>query len=441
MTQFLVSGNSVSTDRIPFGPSPHTRRRLRACPECDWLVALPALKPGLKADCPRCGHTLAQRHHRPAERSLALAIAALVTLALATSFEFVSFEVSGIGNHIELAQTTTHLFGFNQPLVAIGTALSIIILPAIYLIGVVWLQIGLLRRSPLPFSRYIARALSYLHPWMMADVFVIGALVSLFKVSDLADISLGVSFWAFCVFAVLLLSTTQSLDGDWMWFSLSGEPLAPEHCQLGMTAAEQGLGGCSVCGLINRLDTRGNGRCQRCSERLHSRLPHSLQRTWALLFAAAVMYIPANIYPIMITTHLGDSAPSTIIAGVVELWRMGSIPVATIIFVASVLVPVGKLIALAWLCIASRRSAGYHADVRTRLYRITKFIGRWSMVDIFVVAILVALIRADALMSVEPGYATTAFASVVILTMLASMTFDPRQLWQSLPTVEDTQHA
>ncbi|MCE9663894.1 paraquat-inducible protein A [Halomonas sp. M5N1S17] len=410
-----------------------SRRRLRACHECDWLVALPPLRGGQKADCPRCGHTLATRHHRPAQRSMALAISALIALMLAASFPFVSFSVGGIGNNIELSQTATTLIGFHQPLVAIAVILTILVLPAVYLLGVIWLQFGLLRGEPLPSSRNIARSLSHLHPWMMADVFIIGALVSLIKVAGMAQIELGVSFWAFCAFAILLLSTTQSLDSDWMWFSLSGEPLAPEGARSGQTAASQGLTGCPTCGLVNRLSPQGKTHCRRCDEQLHARMPHSLQRTWALLAAAAVMYVPANLYPIMTTTSLGHSTPSTIIGGVVELIQMGSWPIAAVIFTASVIVPVGKLVALSWLCLVVKRSNELNAGTRTRLYRLTEFIGRWSMVDVFVVAILVALIRAGSLMSITPGPAALAFGSVVVLTMLAAMTFDPRLIWDTPP--------
>lgn len=410
-----------------------TRRRLRACRECDWLVALPPLSAGQKADCPRCGHTLVNRHFQPAQRSMSLALSALLALAMAVSFPFVSFSVSGIGNRIELSQTATTLIGFDQPLVAIVVILTTIVLPAVYLLGVIWLQLGLLRGESYPASRQIARSLSHLHPWMMADVFIIGALVSLIKVAGMADIDLGMAFWAFCAFAFLLLMTTQSLDSDWMWFSLAGEPLAPEDTRTGETAASQGLTGCHTCGLVNRLDNEGGGYCRRCGESLHARLPHSLQRTWALLVASAVMYIPANVYPIMTTTSLGQSTPSTIIEGVVELIQMGSWPIAMVIFVASVIVPVGKLGALTWLCLVVKRSDELNAGTRTRLYRLTEFIGRWSMVDVFVVAILVALIRAGSLMSITPGPAALAFATVVILTMLAAMTFDPRLIWDTPP--------
>jgi paraquat-inducible protein A len=422
--------NAPLVDSLP--PEARTqRRRLRACHECDWVSALPPLNSGEKASCPRCSHVLVKRHRYPAQRSMALAIASLVALMLAVSFPFISFTVSGVSNRIELTQTATTLIGFHQPVVAIAVIMTIVVLPAVYLLGVVWLQFGLLRDRPLPFSRDIARSLSHLTPWMMADVFIIGALVSLIKIAGLAEVAIGISFWAFCAFAVLLLMTSQSLDADWMWFSLEGEPLAPEGTRTGLPAGEQGLTGCPTCGLINRLSPQGRGHCIRCHEKLHQRLPNSLQRTWALLGASAIMYIPANVYPIMTTTSLGNSSPSTIIGGVVQLIQMGSWPIAAVIFIASVIVPVGKLVALIWLCLVVKRSSALNAQSRTRLYRLTEFIGRWSMVDVFVVAILVALIRAGSLMSITPGPASLAFGSVVVLTMLAAMTFDPRLIWDT----------
>ncbi|PAU79360.1 paraquat-inducible protein A [Halomonas salipaludis] len=433
-----MTDNAIDTCQEP-GPPPRTRRRLRACHECDLVVALPPLRARERADCPRCGHTLSKRHYRPAQRSMALACSALVALMMAVSFPFISFQVGGVGNRIELSETASTMLGFHQPLVAIAVALTIIVLPAVYLCGMIWLQFGLLRRQPLPFSRGIARSLAHLHPWMMADVFIIGALVSLIKVAGMAQIEFGVAFWAFCAFAILLLYTTQSVDSDWMWFSLAGEPLAPRGVRTGETAAPQKVTGCPTCGLINRLTADGHGQCRRCGERLHARLPHSLQRTWALLAASVVMYVPANVYPIMTTTSLGQTSPSTIIGGVVELWQMGDWPVATVIFVASVIVPVGKILALAWLCLMINRSDELSNASRTVLYRITEFIGRWSMIDVFVVAMLVALIRAGALMSITPGPAALAFGAVVVLTMLAAMTFDPRLIWDEPPALDSTE--
>lgn len=408
-----------------------SRRRLRACHECDWTVMLPALKANEEAACPRCGHILVKRHFRPVQRSISLAISAFISLLLALYFPFVRFQVQGFSNRIEVSEVATSLLNFEQPIVAVLIALTIIVLPTLYLLSVIWLQLGLLRARPLAFSRSIARALHHMHPWMMADVFIIGALVSLIKVAGLAEIHLGIGFWAFCSFALLLLMTTRSVDADWMWFSITGEPLAPEGTKTAQTALSQGLAGCSTCGLLNRIDARNKTYCQRCGELMHARLPQSLQRTWALLVAATLLYIPANLYPIMTTTSFGQSTPSTIIGGVIDMASSGSWPIALIIFIASIIVPVGKVLALTWLCLRIRNSSELSNLSRVRLYRITEFIGRWSMVDVFVVAILVALIRAGNLMSVTPGPAALAFACVVVLTMLAAITFDPRLIWDN----------
>ncbi len=407
-----------------------SRRRLRVCHECDLLLALPSLKAGEKADCPRCGHTLVRRHNNPAERSLALAIATLITLALSVAFPFISFDISGIGNRIELTEAASTLIGLHQPLVALSVLLTVIVLPAVYLLSLTWLCAGLILRHPLPRSRQVARTLRHVTPWMMADVFVIGTLVSLIKIMSMAHIELGLSFWTFCAYALLLLLTTQSVDRDWLWFSLDQEPLAPAGARVGYSAAEQGLTGCHTCGLVNRLPESGKGRCLRCDEPLHPYHGVGSQATLALLAASVVMYLPANLYPIMITTSLGETLPSTIVGGVLLFIQNGDWPIALIIFTASVLVPVSKMLALLWLCyIVRRQHHSLNRLSRIRLYRITEFIGRWSMVDVFVVAILVALIRNGSIMSIEPGAGALAFTAVVVLTMLAAMMFDPRSIW------------
>lgn len=432
-----VHGRSerLKAPQRPHHPAPETqfttRRRLRACHECDLVVALPPLKPREEADCPCCSHPLAKRHALPDQRSMSLALGALISLVLALMFPFVSFSTRGLGNQIDVTQSATQLLVYEQPVVALVVVLAVFVLPTLYLVAVVWLQFSLMRTRRLPWSKGIARSLSHIAPWLMADVFIVGTMVSLIKIAGQADVTIGIGFWAFIAYALLLLATTLSLDTDWLWFSLCGEPLAPEGTRTGEAAAAQNLTGCPVCGLIGRLDAHGKGVCQRCGEHLHARRPASLQRCWALLFTSVVLYIPANIYPITHTTTLGSESASTIIGGVIYLASHGSWPVAMVIFIASVIVPIGKLLALAWLCLVTPRASEMQALTRTRLYRLTELIGRWSMVDVFVVAILSALLHAGALLSVTPGAAILPFAGMVVVTMLAAMSFDPRLLWNS----------
>ena len=192
------------------------------------------------------------------------------------------------------------------------------------------------------------------------------------------------------------------------------------------SAAAQGLASCHICLKVAPADER---TCPRCGAALHLRIPNSLQRTVALLLTATVLYIPANLLPIMNTAQLGTETESTILGGVILLWEMNSYPVATIIFVASVVVPVAKLLVLSWLCWSVLRRHRTSELQRTNLYRITEFIGRWSMVDVFVVTVLVALIHLGGIMRVTPGLASLAFGVMVMVTMLAAETFDPRLIW------------
>jgi paraquat-inducible protein A len=193
-----------------------------------------------------------------------------------------------------------------------------------------------------------------------------------------------------------------------------------------ITARQAGYDVCHTC---LALCPAGSGRCYRCGSHLHSRIPHSLQRTMALLIAAVVLYVPANLLPIMTTDQFGRSVDSTIIGGVVLLWNMGSYPIALVILIASVLVPIGKIVTVATLCWTIGRHQPVSPRQRMTLYRITEFIGKWSMVDVFVVAILVALIQITGIIVIRPAGAALAFAGVVIMTMLAAESFDPRLIW------------
>ncbi len=192
------------------------------------------------------------------------------------------------------------------------------------------------------------------------------------------------------------------------------------------SAAAQGLALCEVCGLVSPVQV---GRCPRCDSGLHLRIRHSLQRTWALTIAATILYFPANLLPILrVDSVTGDSA-STIVGGVVQFWQQADYPVAIIIFTASVVIPVVKIFSIVALCFAAR--SGNRPRRMTKLYRVTEFIGRWSMVDVFVVAILVAVVQLGSTISIHPGAAALSFAGVVVLTMLAAMSFDPRLIWDA----------
>jgi paraquat-inducible protein A len=195
------------------------------------------------------------------------------------------------------------------------------------------------------------------------------------------------------------------------------------------SAAAHGFSACHTC---CKLAPSTEHNCPRCNAPLHVRQTDSLARTMALVLTSSILYIPANVLPIMTTDQLGSSLDSTILGGVVLLWEMGSYPVAAVIFIASVMVPLGKLVMLILLCWSVARREPARARERAVAYRVTEFVGRWSMIDVFVVAILVSLIQLGGLMVIRPGTAALAFCGVVIVTMIGAEQFDPRLIWDRL---------
>jgi paraquat-inducible protein A len=189
---------------------------------------------------------------------------------------------------------------------------------------------------------------------------------------------------------------------------------------------------------LNKQDADTNEQvCTRCGALVHARRPNSVVRTWALLITAAILYIPANVLPIMTVSSLGQGDPSTIMSGVIQLVQHGMIPIAAVVFIASILVPTFKLVGIALLLFSVQRRQPLSARQRIWMYRFIEFIGRWSMLDIFVIAILVAVVNFGRLASVEANLGAIAFASVVILTMLAAVTFDPRLIWDNTESDDD----
>ena len=198
------------------------------------------------------------------------------------------------------------------------------------------------------------------------------------------------------------------------------------------TALREGFVSCETCGLLSRpAGAEEPGECPRCGEGLEFRRRDAIQRTWALVIAAAICYLPANILPVMRTTTLTSEVPDTIISGVVYLYMSGSWYLALILLIASVMIPLAKLAALVYLLVTVRRGSDRNNLERARLYRVLEIIGRWSMVDVFVATFVVALIQLRPLMSVAPEPGVLFFSAVVILTIFAAESFDPRLIWDS----------
>jgi paraquat-inducible protein A len=280
-------------------------------------------------------------------------------------------------------------------------------------------------RLPGGFGR-LFRQVKTLAPWGMMDVFMLGILVSTVKLADLAEIIPGAGLYAFALLILVLAAAQASLDPDIVWSRIPLPPRRPPQ------PGEPTLV-CHCCELISPWDlppdARDRRRCPRCGAILHHRKPRSLQRATALLVAATILYLPANLLPIMQTTSLGQVQSDTILSGAIYLLQSGMWPLALVVFVASIFVPLLKILILALLLASIRWGWNWRRRDRTRLYRILELVGRWSMVDIFVVTILVALVQLGNIANVvaQPGAAF--FAAVVVLTLLAARSFDPRLIW------------
>ncbi|MBH3414737.1 MULTISPECIES: paraquat-inducible protein A [Pseudomonas] len=205
-----------------------------------------------------------------------------------------------------------------------------------------------------------------------------------------------------------------------------------------MRAIDAGILVCNECHELNRQDNQSDSQtCTRCGAVVHARRPNSIIRTWALLITASILYIPANLLPIMTVKSLGQGSGDTIMSGVITLLKHGMVPIAAVVFIASILVPTFKLVGIALLLYSVQRRQPLSARQRILMYRFIEFIGRWSMLDIFVIAILVAVVNFGRIASVEANLGAVAFATVVILTMLAALTFDPRLIWDNTESDDD----
>ena len=397
------------------------------CPQCDWVSRLVSLSGNERAECPRCGYVL--EHGRRTEHFTLVAIAtsALVMLLASLSVDFIRYSAAGVEQSMTLLDTAWQLSYFHEKVLAVLVLLTVILIPFIYLVSLIWVYSHAKNAARNRSSLYLLRLTEHLKPWLMTDVFLLGTLVALVKISSLADIRLLEGFWSFSVFVVLLLFVYERVKQTPVWRHLIKTSQSAPDGQPGMTAFEQGLQTCPVCYALN---SQNADTCYQCTEPQKTSWWRRPGTTVALITAGAIMLIPAHWLPVMETVRFGSDQPSTIIGGVTELWQSGDKPIAAIVFVASLVIPVAKVLVLITLLILARWQTPQTVRHRLILFKLTDWIGRWSMIDIFVVAILVALVRSGSVMSVYPGSAAVSFAAAVVLTMLAAMSFDTRLFWR-----------
>ncbi|HTI02294.1 MAG TPA: paraquat-inducible protein A [Acidisoma sp.] len=407
------------------------------CRHCGLLQRVPAMTPPAVVLCARCGVTLRRVQHDSLGRCLAMTLTALLCFAIACSMPLMRVSTSGISLGADLfsgPERLTQQGIWELALVVIFTTVGA---PFLKLLGTAYVLIGL--RLPRP-PRHLPRVFGLverLRAWAMVEVYLLGVFVAYVKLVDMVHIDVGYAVFALVGLMIAMVAADATLDRQAVWEEMerrgiTQHPPAPTPAGTAMQAGRQRTFlACETCEKVAVAEGAGPHECRRCGSLLHDRKPRGIARCWALLIAAAVLYIPANVYPVLTVVQMGSGMPSTILGGVEELVAAKMYPLAAIVFIASIMVPMLKLLGLAILLVMTQFSRDERLVDRVRLYRIIAVIGRWSMIDIFMESILVALVQFGAIVTIEPGVGAVAFAGVVILTIFAAEAFDPRVMWDA----------
>jgi paraquat-inducible protein A len=410
---------------------PVTRPQLRECPGCGRFQIVPALAANMRANCLRCGTVLRATRAHPLEHHLALTFAAVVLFAIVWLGMLMKVSAIGIVHVTTLDSGPLELVDRGLWPLALAVSFTTLFASAIKFLGTIYVLVGLrLRRVP-PNLGGVFRLARKLGAWSMLEVLLLGVFVAYTKLGDLVTIELGPAVYALGVLTVVIVWAELALDPQAVWEEI--ERRGQTHGAMPrerLLEYRPGAVGCETCGLVC-LPGATDTRCPRCGTPLHARKPDSVARTWAFVIAAAVLYVPANVYPVLTVIQLGSGVPSTILGGVEELLASRLYPLAALVFFASILVPLFKLLGLAAMLGTAAGRAGAWLPQRTRLYYVVAWIGRWSMVDIFMESLLGALVQFGRAVTIEPGFGALAFCAVVFITIFAADCFDPRLMWDA----------
>jgi paraquat-inducible protein A len=401
-----------------------------ACPQCDLLHRAAAPARGVTVSCRRCGAALRRGGHDSRDAALALYLTALILFILANAFPLLEMKLRGQVKVATLPGCASILAELGWPWLSGILLTTAILAPFAHLLGMAWVLFRIRAGRQTRATARMFRLVEQFQTWGMAEVFVLGILVSYVKLAAMATLVPGPGLYALGAFVLVAAAALSAVDPEAVWHDLGDMPLPPDIPAQAATAKQAGLVSCLACRAL--VPWRRHRRCPRCNATLRTRKPESRQRTWALLATALVLYLPANLLPVMKVVSLGKTQADTIMGGVIHFAGTDEWLLAGIIFLASVLVPALKISILAFLLLAEQRGMAWKPVQRARLYRLTELVGRWSMVDIFAVSLMVAMVSLGNVATIEPAPGSVAFALLVVVTMLAALTFDPRLVWDNL---------
>lgn len=417
---------------------------LTACTQCDLLISSNQTPVNHTSVCPRCGCVLARHHKNSLDKTLALGITGLLLYIPAMFIPLITLKKLGMSEQANVVDTIIRFFESEYYFVTIMTLLSAVVMPLCLIGMVVTICLHLKTGKATPFTAKLFRHYMHLEEWAMVEVYLLGILVTIFKMADLADIIYNAGFFSFIGLVFTSLGITVVMDKDLFWRLIenTSDPSSDHDRQeapvsLKCTAHTATYAGYATCLTCNKLEPLNSDtsmppkHCSRCGDTLHCRKPGSLSKTIALVITSALLFLPANLLPIMDIEFLGISDKSTILDGIILFFEDGSYFIGAIILVASVLVPLFKIIGLSILICSTQFRFSRFLRQKTAMFRFIAFIGRWSMLDIFVIALLISLVDFGFFTSIKAAPAATFFCLVVAATMLAVNTFDPRIMWDN----------
>jgi paraquat-inducible protein A len=405
---------------------------LVACHDCALVQKVAMIPQAGTVHCQRCSGLLFYGRKVNIDRPLALYLAGIIFFILANVFPLLTLKFEGQTETMTLLGGVGALYQQGMNGLALLVFLTTILVPFIQLVTAVWALLAFKFRIYKKNLPRLLRLFVKSYPWGMLEVFMLGIFVAVVKLSDTADIVMGVGAYCFGILIFIVAAAASSMDLRHFWEHVAASPTSTTSNQI----QKLHLVSCHSCHFLSQVPLNDSYQsfCPRCGEPLHARKVDSLRRTWALVLAAAILYIPANVLPVMQTVSMGSEQSDTILSGVIYLMVNGMWPLALVIFVASIFVPMMKLVVLVYLLLSVQLKSTRYAKDRTLLYRLIETVGRWSMVDIYVVTLLTALVKMGSMATVEVKTGMVAFAAVVVLTMLATSSFDPRLIWDVMET-------
>jgi paraquat-inducible protein A len=397
----------------------------RECRDCGLFQRLPPVNDGELAECARCGALLRRVLRGSVSFARLCAVVGAILFILALRLPLIELQTLGRFATSTLFTGPSQLVAHGLPVLAVAVLVTLVAVPATRLAIALAALFGALFPRPPASLAWLFGWLDLLSPWAMIEVFLLGAIVAYTRLEALATVHVGPAIWTLGGVMLATVTIDAMLDRDDLWTRLSR---GTDPIRLAGDADRGAVVGCDVCRHVTRAAE--GARCPRCRHPLRAR-GGALARVWALLLTAGLLYIPANVLPVMTVKRLGRGEPSTIVDGVGELAAAHLWPLAIIVLLASIIVPMVKIASLTVLLVLTHRRSGARLRARTRLFRFVHVIGRWSMIDIFMLATLVGVVQLGLLATVLPDLGAAAFCGVVLVTMVATELFDPRIMWDA----------